>query len=236
MAGTNASNSSHEDEYITEDTNSEPMTAYNIPDLDNATTSQLDEGITWAINYYRNLDPTLSPYNIWGYLVDDFAEWKHRHFNRAAKASVRGLREVLRNKGVYVTRMARFAITEAIMETISSPDFPTWPDDDTERPVQPSSSPLPGPSTTKPTTEPTPERPKTPQPEVIMAPKAAAPTATQASEETDIPHPVAAADTPPLWGSQSSNAASGEVGWDEKQGASLHLGTGLVSKADWRGR
>lgn len=161
MAGSNASSSPQEGEATPSSPaaqpadnpfTADPTTAYNIPDLDNATTSQLNEGITWAIDYYRNLDH--GPYNIWEYLVDDFAQWKHRHFNKAAKATVRELREVLRNKGVHVTRMARFAITEAIMEAISSSDFPTWPDDDTERPVR-SSTPLPDPSTTKTTTEPT---------------------------------------------------------------------------------
>ncbi|OWT43021.1 polyprotein [Pochonia chlamydosporia 170] len=99
------------------------------------------------------------------------------------------------------------------MEAVSSPDFPAWPDDDRERPPR-SSTPRPGPPTTKIVTPPTQERPKTPQPEVIIAPKTAVPTTTRTSEGVDTPPPVV--NTPQSWGSlagegRSPSSSDGEV-------------------------
>lgn len=108
----------------------EPTTAYNIPDLDSATASQLDEGITWAINYYNKRtydDREKDHYEIWGYFVEDFRVWDEVAFNRVNRDLARGLRDILRQHGVFVRRGN---IAAALNEALISEDFPVWRDDD----------------------------------------------------------------------------------------------------------
>ena len=171
----------------------EPTTPSNF-DLSKPTAKKVNDAISWATNYYW--ERKRSPYDIWQCLIDDFADWNHSHFNRSRKASLRDFRDTLRAKGVYIRKEDRFPIVNAIMEAVSSQGFPTWPDDDPERPPR-SSTPPPGSSTTKPVTAPTRERPKTPRPEDIVAPNTAAPSTTQASEGVDTPPAVAP--IPPPW-------------------------------------
>ncbi|CEJ94791.1 hypothetical protein VHEMI10303 [[Torrubiella] hemipterigena] len=108
---------------------SEDWREHTPPTVDISSTSvrELNDAAIWTMYYYR--EHQLQPEELWEYLTEDFDRWTRDTYTKLEKFIIRELRDFLRRNGIYVKKRRGYSVAMAIDDTLSSPVFPTWMED-----------------------------------------------------------------------------------------------------------